>query len=76
MVKAGSGVCNATEDTNLDGIMCCKTVSKMEQKHELRASSDDYEPVTSHVATEDSDTACFTAPTHVRALVWMYTWSK
>jgi hypothetical protein len=69
MVKAGSGVCDATIDNSLDGIMCCKTASTMEQEHEQRVDSNE--------SRKNADeTGCFTAPTHVRALVWMYTWPK
>ena len=72
MAEAGSGVCDATVDTSLDGIMCCKTASTMEHD----TGSDEYEHVISHEAAGKAESPCFTAPTHVRALVWMYTWSK
>lgn len=71
MVKAGSGVCDATIDSSLDGIMCCKTALAMGQEHEQRTDGNEH-----HENADETATGCFTAPTHVRALVWMYTWQK
>eukprot|EP01043_Picozoa_sp_COSAG02_P056842 COSAG02_NODE_6803_length_3351_cov_17.529520_2_plen_74_part_00 len=73
MVKAGSGVCDATIDKSLDGIMCCKTSTV---EHEQRIGSSGSKSTMSHENTDETGAGCFTAPTHVRALVWMYTWWK
>ena len=79
MVKAGSGVCDATFDTNLDGIMCCKIASTTGM-HEFDPQRNNYEQHNvmgrDAVGGTNAAAACFTAPTNVRALVWMYTWPR
>ena len=51
----------------------------MEQEHEQRIDSSESGESKSTMGHENADetgTGCFTAPTHVRALVLMYTWRK
>jgi hypothetical protein len=78
MVQAGHGVCDAAVDTKLDGIMCCKKTGALHGhgEHGDRGQEQEQEQEHESLMSQDKAGACLTAPTHVRALVWMYTWPK
>ena len=65
MVKAGSGVCDATVSTNIEGVMCCR-----------KPGGEAAETVAASEGGRQREGACQTSPTRVRASVWMYTWPE
>jgi hypothetical protein len=64
MVQAGAGACNATTSDRVTGMLCCKT------KNHTAARP----PGTEGAGVTSPELQEYTAPTHISAYVWLYSW--